>query len=104
MAKKKLPIPIESLRYVVMLDDGMGLKEIAAEVGKSRQAVAQSLDGLNKLVGVEMSRYDGAARKLSIHGELLARESRPAVAAYDAAIKVVEAMQLQVTGQEDDAQ
>lgn len=100
MQKKKLPIPIESLRYIVMLYDGKAIREISQEVGKSRQAIAQSLEGLNRITGVNMSHFDGSNRKLTLHGELLATESRQAVEAFDAALKVISAIQSHVADQE----
>ena len=76
-------IPIDTLRYIVMLDNGINFKRIAIEVGKTRQAVSQAVATAEKRTGLKILSSKSSGAVLTEQGERMATFARKVVAQYD---------------------
>ncbi|WP_241647010.1 hypothetical protein [Rosenbergiella metrosideri] len=81
--------PIETLRYIVMLCDGLTVSQIAAQVGKTRQAVAQALVTYETRTGTAIIESVRPTTTLTLEGKGIAMIARDAVEQYDYANKLI---------------
>lgn len=86
-------IPIGTLRYIVMLDDGLNYNQIAASIGKSHQAITQAITAAEKSTKLSLVHSSRQGNTLTEIGERIAVLARRAVVRYDQTIAFINLMQ-----------
>lgn len=76
-------IPIETLRYLVMLDDGLNYNQIAASIGKSHQAITQAITAAENATKLSLVNSSRQGNTLTEIGARIAVPARKAIVRYD---------------------
>lgn len=76
-------IPIDTLGYIVMLNNGINFKRISIQVGKTRQAVYQAVSTAEKRTGLKILNSASSGAVLTETGERIATFARKVVEHYD---------------------